>query len=185
VKLFKSILLGLAILLAMFIVVGLLLGKGYRVERSVVVDADPGAIHRHVGDLRRWAAWTPWTEQDSTVVVQLGERVSGVGASQSWTSATSGGGRLVITASSPIEGVAYDTYFDSDPHPHRTLVAYDGAGVSTRVTWSMEGEMSTPIVGGYFALLADRLIGPMFERGLNKLRTIVEEERRLGSEAIQ
>jgi hypothetical protein len=43
------------------------------------------------------------------------------------------------------------------------------------VTWGIAGEMDMPVVGGYMALFSDRMIGPMFEKGLNKLKTEAEK----------
>jgi len=178
VKLFKSILIGLAALLALLVVVGLFLDDHYRVERSVVIDADPGAIHEVLGDLARWSEWTPWEDEDPSIVNHLGERTTGVGASQTWT-ANSGDGRLEFTASSPLEGVAFDVWFGNEAAPHESALLYSAAGAATRVTWSMEGDMGTPVIGGYFARLADGMMGPMFERGLEKLRRLVESERQI------
>lgn len=176
---FKIVLIALAVLLAVFTGAGLVIGDRYRVERSVVIDADPGAIHLILGDLRRWDEWTPWAEEDTTVVSVVGERASGVGASQSWT-ANSGDGHLVFTATSPVRGVEFDVFFGKDPAAHRSALHYDSAGPATRVTWSMEGEMNMPVVGPWFALLSDRMMGPMFERGLENLRRAVADGRRSG-----
>lgn len=171
---FKIVLVSLAVLLALFVVVGLLLGGDYRVERSVVIDADPGAIHQVVGDLRRWDEWTPWAEENPSVRSVVGQQATGVGASQSWT-AKSGDGHLVFVASSPIQGVDFDVFFAPSETPHHAALRYSMAGPATRVSWSMEGEMDAPAIGGWFALLADRMMGPMFERGLGNLRRVVEE----------
>jgi len=46
----------------------------------------------------------------------------------------------------------------------------------TLVTWRMKGDMNTPVVGAYFALMMDSMVGPMFDRGLEKLENQVEGE---------
>ncbi len=45
----------------------------------------------------------------------------------------------------------------------------------TKVTWSMQGDMNMPIIGAYLAMTMDSMIGTMFERGLSKLKSHVEQ----------
>jgi len=44
------------------------------------------------------------------------------------------------------------------------------------VHWTLEGDMNTPIIGGYFALLMKYSIGKMFKDGLQQLKAIVEKD---------
>ena len=47
----------------------------------------------------------------------------------------------------------------------------------TKVTWSMQGDMNMPIIGGYFALFMQYSIGSMFQQGLDQLKLIVEQDK--------
>lgn len=166
-----------AVILTSFIVmvagVGLFLPTKYTVERSVVIDAVPERIHGYVGDLRKWAEWAPWKE-DQGMVVTFGQKTTGVGASQSWTG-DSGIGALTITESSPESGIKYDLLFDGGKYECKSSMEYsrmpDG---DTKVTWTMSGNMGRSLTGGYFALLMNSMIGSMFERGLSNLKNTVE-----------
>ncbi len=40
----------------------------------------------------------------------------------------------------------------------------------------LRGEVDTPVLGGYLALLMDSMAGPMFERGLARLKQVVEDQ---------
>lgn len=162
----------LLVLLIIAAVVGFLLPHDYRVEESVVINAKPSKIHELVGDLRRWDDWTPWKEMDPTVKVEFGAETKGVGASQTWTG-KDGTGFLKFTASDEDKGIEYEMKLDE--MPANGAIRYERVGDGTKVTWSMSGDMDMPVIGGYFALLAPRLIGGSFEKGLEKLKAQAEK----------
>ena len=172
-KWFKRTLIGLVVLAVLAVGVGFLLPSSYTVERSVVIDAEPARVHALVDDLRRWPEWEPWRESDPSIVVTLGTATQGVGAHQSWTGSM-GGGELTFTASSPERGVEYDMSFDEGKWRSVAAVRYEPEGGGTRVVWTMSGDMGMNPLDRYFALLMDAMTGPMFERGLEKLKAAAE-----------
>lgn len=169
----KRIAIGLGSVVAVLVVVGLLLPNEYTVRRSVVIDADAWEIHHFVGDLSKWDAWAPWKEDDPNLVVTLGENTSGMGASQSWVG-KDGDGSLRVTASSEGRGIEYDLFFNGGAYKCRSAMRYQPREENTTVIWIMKGEMSTPVIGGYVAATMDSSVGPMFERGLAKLKEVAE-----------
>lgn len=175
-KILKALLSIIIILIVIVVVVGLFLPTSYTVERSIVIDAPPAKIHEYVGDLNKWETWEPWREGDPTLVITHGEKTKGVGASQSWVG-ESGGGALTFTMDSPTEGIEYDLVFDDGTYECQSAMKYspleDG---ETRVTWTMTGDMGTPVIGGYFVLMMDSMVGKMFDNGLANLKNAVEGE---------
>lgn len=165
----------LIILIVTVAVIGLFLPAKYSVESSIVINAAPEKVHNYVSDLKKWDEWAPWKEEDPSIVVTLGEKTSGAGASQSWVG-DSGTGALTITESSPDNGIKYDLLFDGGTYECRGSVMYyrlpDG---NTRVTWDMSGDMGKSLTSGYFALLMDTMVGNMFEKGLKNLKNVVEK----------
>ncbi len=173
-KIVKWLALLFGLFLGLVVLVGLFLPKEYHVERSVVIQADRAAVYRLVGDLRNWNRWSPWEAADPTFVTTLGDRVSGVGASQSWTGG-SGGGSLTFIADSPTSGIVYDLVFDNGRYPGVGRIVYESLPEGkTRVTWRLDGENPGNPVGRYFGLLVDGLVGPMLEKGLTNLRREAE-----------
>ena len=173
-KILKTILSAIIVLIVVVVVIGLFLPTSYTVERSIVIDAPPAKIHEYVGDLNNWDAWEPWKEGDPTLVVTHGEKTKGVGASQSWVG-ESGDGALTFTKDSPTEGIEYDLVFDDGTYVCQSAMKYspleDG---ETKVTWTMTGDMETPVIGGYFVLMMDSMVGKMFDKGLVNLKNTVE-----------
>ncbi|MCY2959122.1 MAG: SRPBCC family protein [Planctomycetota bacterium] len=171
----KKVLTALAIFILVFVVVGALLSRQYRVSRSIVVKADPAKVHALVADLKRWDEWAPWKESDPTIVTKLGDATTGVGANQSWTG-DSGGGWLKFTKCDPASGIAYDMAFNDGGKdmPAKSWMTYSPVAGGTQVEWGMEGSMDVPVVGGYFAKMSDWMMGGMFQSGLDKLKARAE-----------
>lgn len=171
----KKLLTALAILILVFVIVGALLPRDYKVSRSVVVKAEPAKIHPFVGELKRWDEWAPWKEADPTIVTTFGPTTTGVGASQSWTG-TDGSGRLTFTKCDPATGIACDMVFlhGDREMPSKTWITYTPVAGGTQVEWGIDGVMDMPVVGGYFAQMSDMMMGGMFEKGLEKLKTRAE-----------
>ncbi len=165
----------LAALIGVFIVVGLILPTEYTVTRTEMIQAKPAAIHTHVNDLTQWDAWAPWKDEDPSLIITQGKIKSGVGASQSWVG-KDGNGELTFTKSSEKEGIDYDLSFNDGAFKSTAFIHYRDLGGNTQVTWTMEGNMTVPVVGGYFAMTMDGMAGPMFERGLTKLKNVVEKK---------
>lgn len=165
----KKILLGLAILLGLVVLGGFLLPDRYAISRSVTTRAPLEKVQPLLEDLTRWPEWSPWEKADSTIVTTLGPVTAGLGASQQWTDHT-GGGRLELNLVEPGR-VEYDVWFaDSKTPAHSVMSAIPAPDGALTLTWSIEGEMDMPGVGPYFALLAGRMIGPMFDGGLEALK---------------
>ena len=172
-KVLKIIAITIALLVLVAVAVGFFLPTEYSVSRSVRIAASPEKVHELVGDLKRWDDWTPFKADDPTVVVTLGDKTAGVGAHQSWTG-DSGNGELTFTASDPKTGVEYDMSMNDGAYKCKGIVRYVPQGDSTEVSWSMSGDMDTPVIGGYFVLIMDAAVGPMFQKGLDKLKLVAE-----------
>jgi hypothetical protein len=175
-KILKTIFSIIIVLIVVVVVLGLFLPTSYTVERSIVINASPSQIHKYVGDLNNWNTWEPWREEDPTIVIMHGEKTKGVGASQSWVGEC-GDGALTFTKDSPTEGIAYDLVFDDGTYVSQSAMTYDPLeDEETKVTWTMSGDMGTPVIGGYFAIIMDAMVGRTFDKGLSNLKSIVENQ---------
>ena len=172
-KVGKRIVIFLGMFVFLIVLVGLFLPSKYEITREIIIHAPKAAVHAYVGDLKKWDAWTPWKGEDPTVVTTLGEKTTGIGASQSWKS-DSGDGRLILTACDVEKGIAYDLYFGENTYNCSCNVTYESSGDQTKVIWLMSGDAGGPILGGYFAMMMDPLIGAMFDKGLIRLKYVVE-----------
>jgi len=163
------------IFLLILVVVGIIIPNKVNVRRSIEINASLETIHANTNQLENWPLWSPWVEQDPSIKTILGDIHQGVGASQTWTSA-SGNGTIKFTESSPRQGIVYEMTFEGDPTLYLAGLSYQINGDKVLVTWYMTGEMKPIIIGNYFSLLMDSLVGDSFALGLEKLKTLSEKE---------
>ena len=165
------------LLLLILGIIGYLLPTEYSISKTTTISSAPAHIHEYVGDLDKWQTWTPWKGEDPSIEITNSEKTTGIGASQSWTDKR-GGGSLRFTSWSPEKGIEYDIYFDGGKYTSKSAIQYDSSSETrTRVNWYLEGDMSMPIIGGYFALFMKYSIGKMFNDGLTQLKTVVEQDK--------
>jgi hypothetical protein len=172
----KRILLALLLLVLALVLIGAMMSQTYSCSRSIIIQAKPEVVFPWIGQLENWQRWNPFEEQDLSIETTLGEKTSGVGASQTWRG-SSGGGRLVIVEWDPESGVACDMVFvngeNEAPAASRHRLNPRSVG-SVDLVWSLEGELKMPVLGGFMAHMADGILGPQLERGLEKLKALSE-----------
>ncbi|MBX2851855.1 MAG: SRPBCC family protein [Phycisphaeraceae bacterium] len=164
-----------AIIFGCLALIGARLSKKYQVASTIMIDAPRERIHELIADLEQWDHWEPWREKDPKIVITRGNQTSGVDACQSWTD-KSGGGELVITRSNPGYGVDYDLLLAGKYECQASITHAPTGDGPVRVTWLMSGSADIPVLGGYLAKLMPRMIRPMFDRGLQKLKQAAESE---------
>ena len=168
----KLALMGVVALILLLVAIGYLLPNRYEISRSISINAERSTIHPYVDDLNKWPEWEPWTRADPSIKTTVGNPSSGVGANQSWTGESSHGS-LKFSYSAQETGVVYDMTFD-DQWKSVGAITYKPTGGKTEVTWTIKGDYGMNIVGRYIGLMMDSMVGPMFEDGLGRLRSVVE-----------
>jgi hypothetical protein len=164
--------------LVVFLVGGMLLPRGFRVSRSIVIAAPPERIHPFLDDFSRWPLWSPFDTQDPGIAWEnAGGPVAGVGAKRSWKSRKMGDGSQWITASVPGKGVSMKLAMAGGGfEPFDLEFALTPAPGGTRVAWTDSGRLpAAPHWRWMGFLMVGPVCGRMFEKGLQALKRIVEE----------
>ncbi|HEY9103188.1 SRPBCC family protein [Chitinimonas sp.] len=175
-KLLKRLVLGLAGLVALLLVIGLLLPSHYAVQRSTEIQAPADKVFAHLDAPAAWKAWTVWNRRDPQMKIAYSGPERGVNAAWRWESATEGNGGMVFTAIDPNRQLTYRLEFPDMGMVSTGVLLLEPAGNGTRVTWTNEGDMGRNPVNRYFGLLMDKMVGPDFESGLANLKQIVEKQ---------
>jgi len=163
-------------IIALLIIIAYLLPKTYKVERSITMKANPELIYSLTSDFTKWHLWVKWTKElDSTAVFELAGEPATVGASWKWTGKILGNGEMVLAEVIPGQLVKYDLAFDGGKYKSVGKIVIENQGDSTKVSWFDEGNLGYNPINRYFGLFMDRMMGPDFEKGLAKLKTIAEE----------
>jgi uncharacterized protein YndB with AHSA1/START domain len=162
-------------LVLLFIVVGFFLPGSFTVVRSLEIAAPPEKVYALVADPRAWKQWSAWNKRDPQMQIEYGGPPAGMGAKWSWNSESQGDGEMTFTAAEPGKRVAFDLYFPDFGTTSKGELRFEPAGPSTRVTWTMNGDMGSNPVYHWFALGADGMVGKDFEEGLAGLKALAEK----------
>ena len=168
-----AIVLGSLALVALLIaVLGAILPSTWLVERSILINAPPAAVHAIAQDLEYWDDWAEW-DPHGLPVNELGPIASGAGATLRFSSAGDGpSGRVRIVQSDASQGVTFAIELDQG-RPSEARLTYTPRLATTEVTWHDQGELP-PIIGSLMRdLVQTRLAGHM-EVGLRRLKDLVE-----------
>jgi uncharacterized protein YndB with AHSA1/START domain len=172
----NEILIGVAVVLAVLVLVVSARPGEFRIERAATMAAAPERVFEQVNDLHKWQAWSPWAKLDPNATETHDGAANGTGAIMSWNGNKKvGAGRMTIVDSKPHELVRLKLEFF---RPMRaTNIAeftFRPENGGTSVHWSMTGVNG--FTGKAFCMIVnmDKLIGADFEKGLAGIRAIVE-----------
>jgi len=166
----------LALLILVIVVVVSLQPNDYRVARSETINAPQSEVFPHVNDLRLMNEWSPWLEADPQVKQTYDGAAQGAGAIYTWNGNNKvGEGRMTIIESQPNDKIHIKLDF---MRPFKSTAdvefTFKAQGDQTVVTWAMNGRkiFITKLFGLIMSM--DKMIGGNFEKGLAKLKKIVE-----------
>lgn len=160
---------GGALLMILFLGIGLVLPGEWAVERSRTVPAHPEAIFPYLNSPARWEAWVPWPEAGA----RFDGPSEGPGAARAWDDPEWGDGVFTITEEEAPRSVSYTVAVEEGRMTTRGTVTLDGTGDSTRVLWREEGDFGWNPLMGWVARFMDRLQGRELERSLVRLEEVV------------
>ncbi len=174
-RILKWILAVIVVLVAVFIVGGLILPRNIEVSRSVQIDAPADAVFPHVNSLKATQAWSPWLERDPDVVLTFSGADAGVGAKMAWVSEHPqvGSGAQEITASVENQSVTTALDFGDMGTASATFDLTDSGG-GTTLTWGFTADMGGGPAGRWMGLMMDKWVGADYEQGLANIKTLVE-----------
>ncbi len=179
-KLIKRIFLVLLILIVVGAIYLATLDGKFNVERSRVIPAQPEVVFDELNDFRNWKEWGPWYEMDSTIVATYPKNTVGVGASYSWTDMKGGGAMKTIAIEKPNK-IDQEVTFNTPMGDMKSNIVWrmEKVAKGTKVTWGMKGEL-----GFFYRMAASSMeeeIGPMEERGLELLDSVIQNKMKVFS----
>ncbi|MBU0585147.1 MAG: SRPBCC family protein [Alphaproteobacteria bacterium] len=162
---------------ALVVVVGsFLLPAQAVVSRSIEIAAPPDKVFAIVGDLRRFDEFSPWADRDPDIAYSFEGTESGLGQIMRWSS------------DNPDVGSGSQRIIEYDPPNYaelaldfgtmgRAIASWDlvPSETGTTATWGFRSDLKG-IPEKWFGLMFDRWIGPDYEKGLAKLKTVAEQD---------
>lgn len=172
---FRNIVLGLVLVVALFFAIGLVLPDKVTVQRSIKIQAPASQVFALVNGFRQFGKWSPWADKDPQMKVQMDGPAYGVGAHYLWQGNDAvGSGSQEIVASTEYSEVRTRLNFVGFDRSSLAVFTLERDGEQTRVTWSLQVALGGNPVAHYFGPLMGRRIGPDYERGLARLKALAE-----------
>lgn len=170
---FLKFILGLVVLL---LVIGLFLPSSTTFERTVTINAPQDLVYEYVNSMPRFNEWSPWHSIDPNTKYTFTGPESGVGHKMAWQSdhENVGSGSQEIVEAEPPNKVVTLLDFGAMGTASATFTL-DTLGDGTKVVWSFYNEHGWSLPERYFGLMTEKFVGPMYENGLNKFKTVVEK----------
>ncbi len=171
-KLIGGVLLALLVLLMLYAATR---PDEFRVERSIVVQADAARVQALVEDLEQFNRWNPWLKKDPNTQQRYGDKRRGVGAFYGWESREIGSGTMEVVAVEPGKSVVMQLNFikpfEAQNEARFTL---QPEGTGQRLSWAMSGRnhFIGKLMGVCFNM--DKMVGQDFEAGLAGLKQLAE-----------
>jgi hypothetical protein len=170
------ILIGLALLIALILIVASTKPNAVHYERSTTINAAPEKILPHIVDFRKWRPWSPWEKKDPDMKRDFSGVSSGAGAKYHWVGNNKVGEGAMEVLSADNTGVRIDMHFIK-PWKAECMAAFHFTpqGNGTHVRWTMDGP--NLFMGKVMSMFMnmDKMIGKDFEAGLAGLKTEAEK----------
>lgn len=148
--------------------------NSFKVTRTRTIKAPSAVIYNNVIDFKNWEAWVAWVENDPSTIITLTDKTKDVGGSYSWED-KDGIGTMKTIDATPNTSIEQELQFD-DFHPSKVNWTFtQNEDNSTDVTWDISSEDLPFMFKAFNAVMGgmEKQIGPNFERGLEKLDSIV------------
>jgi len=150
----------------------------FKLERSVEINAQKETVHKHLLYFEKSNKWSPWAELDPDQKTWLEGEDGSIGATFFWEGnedVGKGKQELIAFTDDKIETiVTFIEPFESVANGYFLLNETDD---KTTVTWGFDSKMPRPFnIFGLFMDISES-VGKDYEKGLAKLKEIVESEK--------
>lgn len=175
-KILKKILIVVAVLLLVISAIGLLFFPSHiHVDRSIVINQNRSMVYDYAMELKNYNQWSPWYERDTAAEYIVSSNSSGVGASMNWKSKVDevGTGSMTITNAVKDSMISLDLNFMENGVAKGTYT-FVPEGNGTKMTWGLDFEAGMNPLLRIMGKFMDKMVGPDFDRGLNKLKEKLE-----------
>jgi len=185
VKTLKRISIGFGLLLAALVGLGFFLPHQVHIQRSAIINVPPCEVYAVLDGFRSFDRWSPWADKDPQMKVEMTGPAAGVGAHYSWLGNKDvGGGSQEIVANTPDRRVELALQFSGFDGVSRTIYALEPTTEGTQLTWSIDTPLGHDPISPYFGLMMDSMVGSDFEKGLARLKTLLEKQPKLDCPAL-
>lgn len=147
------------------------------ISRELVINAPPEVLFPYINNAKKSYEWMPWAEGDPGIEIKFSGPEEGVGSASSWVGKEMGVGTSEVIESIPNQNVKTRLIY-TKPHEMNQLAEMSLTPTSggTLVKWSVNGHNGFMFRIVCIFMDIDKMVGDQFLKGLNKLKTLVENK---------
>jgi hypothetical protein len=178
-RMFKKILIVIAILLAIPLLIALFVKKDYSVERNVTINKPKQEVFNYIKYLKNQDNYSKWARMDPAMKKSYRGEDGQVGFVSAWESQNKEVGTGEQEIKTLKEGERMDVElrfiepFEATEHGYMSTESV--ADNQTIVRWGFNGHMPYPMNITMLFMDFDEMIGNDLQNGLNNLKTILEK----------
>lgn len=173
---FKKIIFGISIFIAVFIGSVISQSGDFKIERSISINTEQEKVFDYISDFHNFINWSPYEVDDSLQRTYSGQE-KGLGAIYEWSGKEMGSGRMeIIEIERPtLIKIKLDFSVPMEAHnvaEYKIVKEND----SIKVIWLMYGKNN--FISKIFSTFVDidKMVGGDFETGLQNLINLMENE---------
>jgi hypothetical protein len=175
-----EVLISLAIVLALFLVVGLVLPSSRHIQEKIETNRKLTIVYDTLSSLKRFEDWNPLVLRDPRLDMKLSGPDAGVGARLDYESSKAqlGDGSWEIVAAEPNRSVTYaitNPRFGSNKTMTFTLEPTGRNNRNVEITQSYDVDYGWNIFGRYAGLYVSRHVGDDMKLALQKLSNLLAQ----------
>ncbi len=178
-KIVKRVLIGLAIVIAIPLVVALLVKQKYDVERQITIDKPNQEVFDYIKHLKNQDYYSKWANMDPNMRKIFTGVDATVGFVSAWDSDDKDVGKgeqeiLKITEGERVDfELRFLEPFESTEKAYMTTESVSGN--ETLVKWGFNGKMKYPMNLMFLFMDFDKMLGDDLQTGLDNLKVILEK----------
>lgn len=174
-KFLKITLVGIAALLATYLLFCSIGISKFNVSRSVDINAPSENVYAMIYDYKKWPEWSPWAQRDKKMENKYTGNPGEIGHKNTWISASEGSGSQEIVEVRNNEYIKSKLVFTDFDGETFTELILKPEGNKTKVTWTMNGSEFPFIFRGFMYLMGgNKMIEKDYDEGLANLKKVVE-----------
>jgi len=174
-RIVKSILKWLLILIAVILVVALFLKKEMSIEKSVVINKPKQEVFNYIKQLKNQDNYSTWAKMDPNMKGEFRGTDGTVGFVKAWDGEKAGKGEQKIIKINEGRRIDYDLHFIKpfESNADVFMATEETSPTQTKVTWGFKSKMNWP--SNIMGLFGDMMVGKDFQTGLDNLKGILEK----------
>lgn len=165
-------------LFVLYFVLALFGPKSVKAERSIVINAPVEVVHEKLGDFQYFhEKWSPWSQRDPNMKTTFTGVPGEPGHVYGWSGNKDVGvGELRLVRVSG-DSIVQTLTFEGQGDAFAYYLVRDQGGQS-HITWGMQFDVGYMMRTPMLFMNMDEMIGKDYEKGLARLKQVIESEER-------